>query len=63
MDDQLRYNEEKYHHEMDGEENAIIHAVRNLASEVDCRIGHGAESNGHLEYVKRKLDEIIHTKN
>lgn len=26
-----------------------------LFSEVDCRIEHGAESNGHLEYVRARL--------
>jgi hypothetical protein len=43
--------------------NLIREAVWSLRNEVDCRIEHGAESCGHLEYVKRKLDEIIHTNN
>lgn len=34
--------------------------IRNLRSEVDCRIEHGAESGGHLEYVRKKLDEILY---
>jgi len=29
-----------------------------LFNEVDCRIEHGAESGGHLEYVRSKLNEI-----
>jgi hypothetical protein len=29
--------------------------VRALHAEVDCRIGHGAESGGHLEYVRTRL--------
>ena len=28
---------------------------RELYSEVDCRIEHGADSNGHLEYVRAAL--------
>jgi hypothetical protein len=30
---------------------------RELYSEVDCRIEHGADSNGHLEYVRAALGE------
>lgn len=29
--------------------------LRALLSEVDCRIEHGAESGGHLEYVRDRL--------
>ena len=39
--------------------NLIREAVWNLRSEVNCRIEHGAESGGHLDYVQRKLDEIL----
>ena len=34
-------------------------AVLDLRTEVNCRIQHGAESGGHLEYVQRKLDEML----
>lgn len=30
-----------------------------LRSEVNCRIEHGADSGGHLEYVENKLDSIL----
>jgi hypothetical protein len=33
--------------------------VAELLSEVDCRIEHGAESGGHLEYVHRELQKIL----
>jgi hypothetical protein len=34
--------------------------IEALLNEINCRIEHGADSNGHLEYVQRKLDEILH---
>ena len=34
-------------------------SVRLLGNEVNCRIEHGAESGGHLEYVQRYLDRIV----
>ena len=34
-------------------------AIQNLRNEVNCRIGHGAESGGHLDYVQAKLDEML----
>lgn len=34
-------------------------ALRWLHSEVDCRIEHGAESGGHLEFVRAALAEIL----
>ena len=34
-------------------------SVRHLGNEVNCRIDHGAESGGHLEYVQRNLDRIV----
>ena len=33
--------------------------LQQLYSEVDCRIEHGAESNGHLEYVRSTLGKIL----
>jgi len=33
--------------------------LADLRNEVDCRIQHGAESNGHLEYVLGRLDELL----
>ena len=39
--------------------NLIRDAVSSLRNEVNCRIEHGAESGGHLEYVQRMLDEIL----
>jgi len=32
--------------------------ILELISEIDCRIQHGAKSNGHLEYVLLKLKSI-----
>lgn len=34
-------------------------AVLKLRNEINCRIEHGADSRGHLEYVQSKLDEIL----
>lgn len=31
-----------------------------LFNEVDCRVAHGAESNGHLEYVRKALKAILY---
>lgn len=36
--------------------------ILSLRTEVNCRIEHGAESGGHLEYVQEKLDEILKIK-
>ena len=33
--------------------------ILKLKSEVNCRVEHGAESNGHLEYVQERLDAIL----
>lgn len=30
-----------------------------LFTEIDCRIEHGADSNGHLKYVHRRLKELL----
>lgn len=30
-----------------------------LYNEVDCRVEHGADSNGHLEYVRKELLKIL----
>lgn len=37
----------------------LYDAVSGLRNEVNCRIEHGAESGGHLEYVQFKLDNIL----
>jgi hypothetical protein len=31
----------------------------NLRTEINCRIEHGAESGGHLEYVQATLDALL----
>lgn len=33
--------------------------VRRLMNEVNCRIEHGAESGGHLEYVGKRLKDML----
>jgi len=33
----------------------LLQEQRDLLTEVDCRIEHGAESGGHLEYVRTRL--------
>lgn len=33
--------------------------IRSLYHEVDCRIAHGAESGGHLEYVRSRLGTLM----
>jgi len=32
--------------------------IFDLRNEIDCRIEHGADSNGHLEYVRAELDKL-----
>lgn len=34
-------------------------SIRSLLTEVNCRIEHGAESGGHLNYVENELKEIL----
>jgi hypothetical protein len=34
-------------------------SILQLRIEVNCRIEHGAESGGHLEYVQSKLEAIL----
>lgn len=36
----------------------LAHEILLLRTEVDCRIEHGADSGGHLEYVRDRLDRI-----
>ena len=38
---------------------SLREAVLRLRTEVNCRIEHGAESSGHLDYVQAKLDAIL----
>jgi hypothetical protein len=40
-------------------EDPLLEAVRALYSEVNCRIQHGADSSGHLEYVESKLKAML----
>lgn len=35
------------------------HPISVLLNEIDCRIEHGAESNGHLNYVHKELKKIL----
>ena len=34
-------------------------SIFRLRNEINCRIEHGADSNGHLEYVQKVLDSIF----
>lgn len=41
-------------------QEAIDHfELQSLLTEVDCRIEHGAQSGGHLEYVRDELKKIM----
>ena len=40
-------------------DESLADKIRYLNSEVDCRIQHGAESGGHLEYVREQLVRIL----
>ena len=33
--------------------------VLSLRNEVNCRVDHGAESGGHLDYVLKRLDKML----
>lgn len=33
--------------------------VLSVKTEVDCRVSHGADSNGHLEFILTKLDKAL----
>lgn len=37
----------------------LVEPIRQLRNEVNCRIEHGAQSGGHLEYVQARLDELL----
>ena len=47
----LKENREEQRDELD-------RGLRELLNEVDCRIEHGAQSGGHLEYVRERLIEL-----
>ncbi len=40
---------------LEAENQRLREALRSLHNEVDCRIEHGAETGGHLEYVRVML--------
>lgn len=44
---------------MSDEATQLREAIRKIRTEVDCRISHGAESFGHLEYVQEQLDKAL----
>ena len=44
---------------MPADNAASVDGLRALRMEVDCRIEHGAESGGHLEFVRDKLDLLV----
>lgn len=37
----------------------VKQALRELSNEINCRRQHGVEGDAHLEFVERKLREII----
>jgi hypothetical protein len=37
---------------------AMATELKKLYLEIDCRIEHGADSSGHLEYVRYELERI-----
>jgi hypothetical protein len=39
--------------------NEMRERVLALHNEIDCRVSHGAESGGHLEFVKAQLGKIL----
>lgn len=39
--------------------SSLDRLVGRLLNEIECRIDHGAESGGHLEYVRNELREIL----
>lgn len=58
-----------YPHPMEGidlarklerEKDHLREAILSLYNEVNCRVQHGAESNGHLPYVEECLKEILY---
>ena len=44
---------------LDRELQELQLGVQTLLSEVLCRIGHGAESGGHLDYVAQRLRKLL----
>lgn len=38
----------------------VYFEIHKLWGEIDCRIEHGANSNGHLEFVRNELTNIKH---
>lgn len=43
----------------DDGDSAVSAEILSLHNEVDCRIEHGADSSGHLEYVRGRLAALI----
>ena len=40
-------------------DKSVREMINELYCEVDCRVEHGAESNGHLEFVRKELLKIL----
>jgi len=65
--EQIAYNDtarggiEKLKHiqRLEAENARLREAVLRLRTEVNCRIEHGADSGGHLEFVQEQLDAIL----
>lgn len=38
---------------------SVRELINDLYNEVDCRVEHGAESSGHLEFVRKELLNIL----
>lgn len=70
LPDYLRYDEGNYHYaetcdlwetwqHQQRKIDDLMEAILKLRTEVNCRIEHGADSNGHLEYVQARLDKLL----
>ena len=57
MSDKFRMAIELY--ESESQLDWLVEEIRKLRTEVNCRIEHGAESGGHLEYVQSRLDDLL----
>ena len=57
MSDKFRMAIELY--DSESQLDWLVEEIRKLRTEVNCRIEHGAESGGHLEYVQSRLDDLL----
>jgi hypothetical protein len=44
---------------MNTSSECLLLMIGRIRSEIDCRIEHGADSKGHLEYIRDMIDKEV----